>query len=492
MSGRVLGAAILSTLLLAAGAASGETSYVFKHDQFSDSIQAASQELSGIPLATQPGFVKGEAFGVVFKPTSDMYPVKIQAIDVVLAAMPNDIENSKARAVIEIYYFDGDGPDPGGAPVYTLSTDEVFNMMTGEFGQPLQGDTAMSFEFDWDDDQGHPPPLNTGNFLVAVRFSDAAGADLTEEWGSFQCMFDPGLGFCGCQKVGTLHDQASTAGANVLHIIYPPGNCDGAANQWVWFGDVGVTGDVILRARTKVADAPCVPSCQDKECGDDGCGGSCGECGGGDEGVAGACQGPCEPDCDGKVCGDDGCGGVCGDCAAGKICTASGQCVDEGVCNPVANCAGKECGTDGCGGVCGICPEGSDCVQGACSGGGDGGEFTILSVSPEEGCNDEDIQITVVGSGFVDGMSVILGVQPLTAVVLDKTFIRATVPAGMKSGSYDLIVTSPDDESKFFPGAFKVVRCGGTGCGVGRRQSAGAGLLLLLAGLALVWRRARA
>ncbi len=38
------------------------------------------------------------------------------------------------------------------------------------------------------------------------------------------------------------------------------------------------------------------------------------------------CAAPCEPSCDGRECGDDGCGGTCGSCEAGE------QCVD-GVCS---------------------------------------------------------------------------------------------------------------------------------------------------------------
>ncbi|MFH1530394.1 MAG: IPT/TIG domain-containing protein [Pseudomonadota bacterium] len=536
MRRNVLEMVTLLILLTLAAPAHAELPHVFKHDQFSDSIAAASQELSGIPLGTQAGFVPGEAFGVIYKPLEYMYPVKIQGIDVVMAAMPYDLEGSQAHAVIEIYFFDGEGPDPGGAPVFTLSTHDVFNEAIMDLGAPLKGNTAMSFEFDWGDAQGHPPLLTTGSFLVAIRFTEAV-MDLEVQWGTYQCGIEPILGMCGCQKVGTLHDQMSTPGGNVLHIIDPPGTCDGGiATKWYSFATLGVTGDVILRARASVADAPCVPSCLDKECGDngcegscgqctgagescvagmceacapacgvnecgdDGCGGTCGTCGAGEDCVQGACQGPCVPVCEGKACGADQCGGSCGDCAADKTCNASGQCVGEGVCDPVANCIGKNCGTDGCGGFCGICPEGEDCVQGACSGGGgeeEEGTFTIKFVSPDEGCNDEDTAITITGTKFVDGMTVQLtnaqSQEYLVAVTLDSTMIRATVPAGMKTASYDLIIIAPDETSKLYPGAYKVTRCGDTGCGVGDPSRAtGLGLLLLLAGLALAWRRVRA
>jgi hypothetical protein len=73
------------------------------------------------------------------------------------------------------------------------------------------------------------------------------------------------------------------------------------------------------------------------------------------------CEGACVPACDGKECGPDGCGGTCGGCATGETCTA-GQCV--GACVPA--CDGKECGPDGCGGSCGACAVGETCTAGTC------------------------------------------------------------------------------------------------------------------------------
>lgn len=34
----------------------------------------------------------------------------------------------------------------------------------------------------------------------------------------------------------------------------------------------------------------------------------------------------CQPDCDDKACGDDGCGGSCGGCGGAEVCTDAGQC----------------------------------------------------------------------------------------------------------------------------------------------------------------------
>ncbi|MFH1532547.1 MAG: hypothetical protein ABIK09_17625 [Pseudomonadota bacterium] len=146
-------------------------------------------------------------------------------------------------------------------------------------------------------------------------------------------------------------------------------------------------------------DEVCVPQCDGKVCGDDGCDGTCGKCPGGevcvDEGAAccvkdcvgkhcgddgcgsgttcGQCVGdevcniffqcgpPCVPKCAGKECGPDNCGGSCGGCLEGYACGAGGQC---SVCVPA--CGDKVCGDNGCGGICGSCPLGDKCEAGFC------------------------------------------------------------------------------------------------------------------------------
>jgi len=178
----------------------------------------------------------------------------------------------------------------------------------------------------------------------------------------------------------------------------------------------------------------CVPTCQGKECGDDGCGGTCGDCPAGQECTScwhdnegpvvptccptcetlcagfecgeaendcasfcsdydvtcdcgdcasgqacteGVCVAQdrlcgeyrvlcgdgfvcydgqcCQPTCTNKDCGPDGCGGECGLCAVNALCTIDSKCV----CIP--DCKDKECGDDGCGGTCGECSDGEEC-----------------------------------------------------------------------------------------------------------------------------------
>lgn len=122
-----------------------------------------------------------------------------------------------------------------------------------------------------------------------------------------------------------------------------------------------------------LGSACCLPNCDGKECGDDGCGGSCGTCPMDspicDEGF---CTDECIPDC---VQGDQKCIGATGyktcvqqsgcwkwslltfGCNANEVCAPSAD--NECVCIP--NCTGKDCGADGCGGSCGTCPVGTAC-----------------------------------------------------------------------------------------------------------------------------------
>ncbi len=107
----------------------------------------------------------------------------------------------------------------------------------------------------------------------------------------------------------------------------------------------------------------CLPDCNGRNCGADGCGGSCGACAGTETcSAAGLCV--CQPDCAGLQCGSDPvCGTSCGQCAGGMECV-SGQC-QEPVCQP--NCAGRQCGPDPvCGTSCGQCPGDMECVSGQC------------------------------------------------------------------------------------------------------------------------------
>lgn len=68
----------------------------------------------------------------------------------------------------------------------------------------------------------------------------------------------------------------------------------------------------------------------------------------------------CVPQCDSKFCGSDGCGGTCGSCLTTQICSPESKCITS-PCTPTCN--GRMCGGDGCGGSCGGCKEGWFCFE---------------------------------------------------------------------------------------------------------------------------------
>ncbi|MBM4355396.1 MAG: hypothetical protein FJ109_16690 [Deltaproteobacteria bacterium] len=138
-------------------------------------------------------------------------------------------------------------------------------------------------------------------------------------------------------------------------------------------------------------DTPCVPICDGKECGGDGCGGTCGYCGQATPFcIGGQCvecesdsdcpnllecaDGDCEPlPCD-QVCSllSVECGLVTAECNCGTCSGLQDQCLG-GQCQCVPeDCNGlsKECGDwdDGCGGTasCGACSTGTKCEGGFC------------------------------------------------------------------------------------------------------------------------------
>jgi len=79
---------------------------------------------------------------------------------------------------------------------------------------------------------------------------------------------------------------------------------------------------------------------------------------------------PCIPDCEGKLCGDDGCGVLCGVCDEGYSCTEDGQC--DLYCEPQVSttCVGNATyWVNGCGDANELkeeCSTGTQCEEGIC------------------------------------------------------------------------------------------------------------------------------
>jgi hypothetical protein len=109
----------------------------------------------------------------------------------------------------------------------------------------------------------------------------------------------------------------------------------------------------------------CIPLCEGKKCGPDGCNGICGYCKTGqlciDDGAK--CSEFCKPLCDGKKCGDNGCGGDCGACGDGLHCGLDFLCHEN---DCISDCGAMKCGLDTCGKSCGLCADGDWCDAGTC------------------------------------------------------------------------------------------------------------------------------
>lgn len=78
----------------------------------------------------------------------------------------------------------------------------------------------------------------------------------------------------------------------------------------------------------------------------------------------------CVPDCDRKICGPDGCAGTCGSCPGPTVCNGQGQCIgcgSSGDC-PAVTCQAASCTSD----TCTYTPvaNGTACATGVCCGGG--------------------------------------------------------------------------------------------------------------------------
>lgn len=356
-----------SFAVLLAGSAHAEP-WIFKYDEFPEALGQAANIVNGGQFYTQPGFVRGEAFGQIYRPLPEQFPLQVTGFDLILAAPPNAMSPMFANATIEIYNSESKTPNPGTSPVFSVTTGDLFNSQTQEFGMPLQGGVAYSVSFDMAEADSRPPLITGGNIWLMIRFDDPA-MSLPAEWGNLACLQIEGLA-CGCQGVGTLHDSAIVPKSNVLNHVSPIGQCSGSVSGWTYMEEVPaltsgftIDGDVILRLRADVAASPCVPECDGAVCGEDGCGGTCGTCGADRFCVDGACV-SCQPNCLSKQCGDDGCGGSCGTCPLGEVCGDDYFCRDD--CTP--SCAGRVCGDDGCGGTCGSCGAGQSCSAGQCIG----------------------------------------------------------------------------------------------------------------------------
>ncbi len=188
-----------------------------------------------------------------------------------------------------------------------------------------------------------------------------------------ECLCDEGWE-CGFADCGTNCGECGEGFGCVDHMCVAQTCADSCGGQGIggcWcddscfnFGDC--CPDVCDECPDEDAEAcACVPECDGKECGWDGCWQDCGTC---DEGAFCTDDGLCEVcECGDMQCGFNGCGEPCGDFEGG--CDEGAFCDDDMMCQ-ACDCGDAVCGVDECGTPCGDlegeCAEGAFCLEGAC------------------------------------------------------------------------------------------------------------------------------
>lgn len=224
------------------------TTTTYQYDQYSEDLATALSQIGGAHLSAQPGFAEGEAFGQLFKPAPDDYPIRIEGLDLILAGPAS---GGMTSADIEIWLDAGEGPSPNkAAPDFTINTVELLNTESGEFDINLTGNMANRLDFDYDAADSHPPLVYSGNILVLIRYSEPA-QELSEAWDNLACSTLIG---CGCQAAAPFEDEYMTAGVNILN-TYAFGSCqEPNASQWNFSEAVGLGGDFIIRLRAETSN----------------------------------------------------------------------------------------------------------------------------------------------------------------------------------------------------------------------------------------------
>ncbi len=245
--------AVVATALV--GAVATTPAFAEKVIWHYDSLPSIMDELAtGMklhPMYAHPGFVKGEGWGVLFKPKPTDYPVKILTVEFVMA-QAEGAQPQKGDFAIEFYNDDGVGPAPKGPPIWTITTKDFAN--GGNIGQPVVGNTGMVYQFDWTKPENHPPLIDKGNIYLVIRYLGES-ASLEAMWGKLECTkvsLGAGLDLCGCQPLAALTEQKATIkGVNLMNIVWPIGTCAGA-KQWKFVEQVSTTnldmkGNFVLR-----------------------------------------------------------------------------------------------------------------------------------------------------------------------------------------------------------------------------------------------------
>lgn len=565
---RALTAALLTPgLLLALPTTAWAEKVIWQYDSLPSDMNDLANGLKNHPVGAHPGFVQGEAFGQIYKPKASDYPIKILTVELVMAQPDSAPKGKTIGATIEIWNDDSAGPAPKStAPLWSINTADFAN--GGTIGMPIVGNTGMVYQFDWSKPEGHPPEITAGNIFVMIRINNSA-KDLSTYWGSaaspkLECMAVEISGFtlgCGCQELAALTDQATTVGANVMHIVWPLGTCSGN-KQWKFVeqltNEAGFTmkGDFILRLGVD-GTAPIIavdagPTGSDTSSAPDA--GSTLDTAATPDTVA-TVDVSSQPDVPADVPAPD----VPLDVPAVPVKPPSieyvtpakvfadkassieigGQGFHQGAIvkligaegsDTLANVKVAAAGTSIEGTVAGFKPgtydikvtnpdgqaavktgalliAAADTVHPDAGGTADSGastaDFTLVSFATACVDTAKDTDVTVLGSGFVQGMTLRIGTTELQAVEVSASGVKATAIAlkGIPAGTYTLFAELPDHKAtKTLANAVHVGVCGSVVASSGGQKASGCAAapapisrsalgLLLLAGVAVFARR---
>lgn len=254
-----LALALLSSLLLAAPAWAEKV--IWKYDSLEPEMAVLANGLANHPVYAHMGFVSGEAYGQIYKPKPEDYPVKILSVELVMTQPKKIAVPQQTDVTIEIWNDDGAGPAPKSTkPLWSISTKDF--AAGPQIGVPVKANYGMVYEFDWSKPENHPPEITKGNIWVVIRYQENA-SDLAEYWDKLECMKQQISGMdigCGCQHLAAISDQVTTPGANVVHIVWPLGTCSGA-KQWKFVEQIAkdgiqMKGDFLLRLGVEGNAAP--------------------------------------------------------------------------------------------------------------------------------------------------------------------------------------------------------------------------------------------
>ena len=242
-------AALAVTLLVAPAWAE---KVIWKYDSLDPDMATLANGLASHPVYAHMGFVAGEAYGQIYKPKPEEYPVKILSVELVMTQPKKISAAQQTDVTIEIWNDDGAGPAPKSAkPLWSITTKDF--AAGPQIGVPIKANYGMVYDFDWSKPENHPPEITKGNIWVVIRYQQAA-SDLAEYWDKLECMKQQIAGMeigCGCQQLAAISDQVTTPGANVVHIVWPLGTCSGA-KQWKFIEQIAkdgvqMKGDFLLR-----------------------------------------------------------------------------------------------------------------------------------------------------------------------------------------------------------------------------------------------------